>query len=234
MNKSFLSNFFALVLAIIGFLMNNETLFMVGLFALSGALTNAIAIYMLFEKVPFLYGSGVVEQRFTQFKQGIYSLMMNEFFTKENLQNFFEQEVTSNKSSFNLTPILEKTDFTPAFESLKTAVIESPFGGMLGMFGGEKALEPLKEPFIQKLQSAIVQISKNESFQQALHESLGSSNISEDIYDKVSAIVNKRLDELTPKMVKEIVQKMIKEHLGWLVVWGAVFGGLIGVVSVFF
>lgn len=234
MNKSFLSNFFALVLAIIGFLMNNETLFMVGLFALSGALTNAIAIYMLFEKVPFLYGSGVVEQRFTQFKQGIYSLMMNEFFTKENLQNFFEQEVTSNKSSFNLTPILEKTDFTPAFESLKMAVIESPFGGMLGMFGGEKALEPLKEPFIQKLQSAIVQISKNESFQQALHESLGSSNISEDIYEKVSAIVNKRLDELTPKMVKEIVQKMIKEHLGWLVVWGAVFGGLIGVVSVFF
>ena len=231
MNKSFLSNFFALVLAIIGFLMNNETLFMVGLFALSGALTNAIAIYMLFEKVPFLYGSGVVEQRFTQFKQGIYSLMMNEFFTKENLQNFFEQEVTSNKSSFNLTPILEKTDFSPAFESLKTAVIESPFGGMLGMFGGEKALEPLKEPFIQKLQSTIVQISKNESFQQALHESLGSSNISEDIYEKVSAIVNKRLDELTPKMVKEIVQKMIKEHLGWLVIWGAVFGGLIGLVS---
>lgn len=231
MNKSFVSNFLSLVLAIIGFFMNNEILFMVGLFALSGALTNAIAIHMLFEKVPFLYGSGVVEQRFTQFKQGIYSLMMNEFFTKENLQRFFEEEVTSNKSHFNLTPILEKTDFTPAFESLKTAVIESPFGGMLGMFGGEKALEPLKEPFIQKLQSAIVQISKNESFQQALHESLGSSNISEDIYEKVSAIVNKRLDELTPKMVKEIVQKMIKEHLGWLVIWGAVFGGLIGLVS---
>ena len=231
MNKSFVSNFLSLVLAIIGFLMNNEILFMVGLFALSGALTNAIAIHMLFEKVPFLYGSGVVEQRFTQFKQGIYSLMMNEFFTKENLQRFFEEEVTSNKSHFNLTPILEKTDFTPAFESLKTAVIESPFGGMLGMFGGEKALEPLKEPFIQKLQSAIVQISKNESFQQALHESLGSSNISEDIYEKVSDIVNKRLDELTPKMVKEIVQKMIKEHLGWLVIWGAVFGGLIGLVS---
>lgn len=232
MNKSFVSNFLSLVLAIIGFLMNNEILFMVGLFALSGALTNAIAIHMLFEKVPFLYGSGVVEQRFTQFKQGIYSLMMNEFFTKENLQRFFEEEVTSNKSHFNLTPILEKTDFTPAFESLKTAVIESPFGGMLGMFGGVAALEPLKEPFIQKLQSAIVQISKNESFQQALHESLGSSNISEDIYEKVSAIVNKRLDELTPKMVKEIVQKMIKEHLGWLVIWGAVFGGLIGLVSV--
>lgn len=234
MNKSLLSNLLAFLFAVLGFLLNNELMFMVGLFALSGALTNAIAIHMLFEKVPFLYGSGVVEQRFRQFKQGIYSLMMNEFFTKENLQRFFEEEVTSNKSHFNLTPILEKTDFSPAFESLKTAVIESPFGGMLGMFGGEKALEPLKEPFIQKLQNAIVQISKNDSFQKALHESLGNSNISEDIYEKVSAIVNKRLEELTPKMVKEIVQKMIKEHLGWLVVWGAVFGGLIGLVSVFF
>lgn len=234
MNKSFISNFLSLLLAITGFLLNNEAVFMIGLFALSGALTNAIAVHMLFEKVPFLYGSGVVEQRFSQFKQGIYSLMMNEFFTKENLQRFFEEEVTSNKSSFNLTPILEKTDFTPAFESLKTAVIESPFGGMLGMFGGEKALEPLKEPFIEKLQHSIVSISKNESFQKALHESLGNSNISEDIYEKVSNIVNKRLEELTPKMVKEIVQKMIKEHLGWLVVWGAVFGGLIGFISVLF
>ncbi|ETZ10388.1 hypothetical protein AJ90_15080 [Vibrio parahaemolyticus M0605] len=26
---------------------------------------------------------------------------------------------------------------------------------------------------------------------------------------------------------------MIKEHLGWLVVWGGVFGGLIGVISTF-
>ncbi len=26
---------------------------------------------------------------------------------------------------------------------------------------------------------------------------------------------------------------MIKEHLGWLVVWGGVFGGVIGVISTF-
>ena len=231
MNKSFVTNVIAILVTLAGVVLEDNLLFMVGLFALSGAITNAIAVHMLFEKVPFLYGSGVVENRFEQFKVGIHSLMMNEFFTKENLQRFFEEEVGSEKSSFNITPILEKTDFSPAFESLKQAVVESPFGGMLGMFGGEAALEPLKEPFTQKLQMAIVKISHNESFQQALHESLGSSQVSDDIYEKVSNIVNKRLDELTPKMVKEIVQKMIKEHLGWLVVWGGVFGGLIGLIS---
>lgn len=231
MNKSFITNIVALILTLAGFFLEINELFMIGLFALSGALTNAIAVHMLFEKVPLLYGSGVVENRFSEFKEGIYSLMMNEFFTKENLQKFFEDEITSKKSHFDLSPILEKTDFTPAFESLKQAVMESSFGGMLGMFGGPAALDPLEEPFVEKLQGAIVSISKNDSFQDALHESLGSSNVSDDMYEKVGSIVNKRLNELTPKMVKEIVQKMIKEHLGWLVVWGGVFGGLIGLVS---
>lgn len=231
MNKSLLTNILALLVTIVGYVLYIEELLMIGLFALSGAITNALAVHMLFEKVPFLYGSGVVENRFEQFKKGIHTLMMDEFFTKENLQSFFEDEITSDKSNFDLTPILQNTDFDPAFESLKEAVIESPFGGMLGMFGGEQALEPLKEPFVLKLQTAIVNMSQQDSFQKALHESLGSSSISDDMYEKVSQIVAKRLDELTPKMVKDIVQKMIKEHLGWLVVWGGVFGGLIGLIS---
>ena len=32
-------------------------------------------------------------------------------------------------------------------------------------------------------------------------------------------------------MVKDIVQTMIRQHLGWLVVWGGVFGGLIGLLT---
>jgi len=32
-------------------------------------------------------------------------------------------------------------------------------------------------------------------------------------------------------MIKEIVQHLISKHLGWLVVWGGVLGGLIGLVS---
>ena len=51
------------------------------------------------------------------------------------------------------------------------------------------------------------------------------------IVAKVDKIVAARLDELTPEDVKRIVQDMIHEHLGWLVVWGGVFGGLIGLLS---
>ena len=231
MNKSDITNIITVLIMAHGYSNGNDTIFMIGLFALSGAVTNTLAIHMLFEKVPFLYGSGVIENKFSQFKLSIHNLLMNQFFTKENLTRFFQDEVSSAKKTIDFETILNKTDFSPAYESLKESVMQSSFGGMLGMFGGEAALEPLREPFTKKLQASIISISSSDAFQEVLNESLKSDALSEDIYNKLSKIVNARLEELTPKMVKEIVQDMIKEHLGWLVIWGAVFGGLIGFVS---
>ncbi len=231
MNKSDITNLITVLIMAYGYSNGNDMIFMVGLFALSGAVTNTLAIHMLFEKVPFLYGSGVIESKFSQFKLSIHNLLMNQFFTRENLTRFFQDEVNSAKKTIDFEKILNKTDFSPAYESLKESVMQSSFGGMLGMFGGEAALEPLREPFTKKLQASIISISQSDAFQDVVNEALKSEDLSEDIYNKLSLIVDARLEELTPAMVKEIVQDMIKEHLGWLVIWGAVFGGLIGLVS---
>ena len=231
MNKSDMTNIFTLLLLSYAYANDNQTLFTIAIFAFSGAITNTLAIHMLFEKVPLLYGSGVIEKKFDQFKISIHNLMMNQFFTPENLKKFFQEEVSSAKNTVDFEKLLSKTDFTPAYDSLKEAVMESSFGSMLGMFGGVTALEPLKEPFTKKLQASIIDISNSNAFQDILSETLKSDDLSDDIHNKLSTIVNKRLDELTPRMVKEIVQEMIKEHLGWLVIWGAFFGGLIGFVS---
>ena len=231
MNKSDITNIITVLIMAFGYSNGNDTIFMVGLFALSGAVTNTLAIHMLFEKVPFLYGSGVIESKFSQFKLSIHNLLMHQFFTRENLTRFFEEEVSSAKKTIDFEKILNKTDFSPAYESLKESVMQWRFRGMLGMFGGESALEPLREPFTKKLQASIISISSTQEFQEIVSDALKSENLSEDIYNKLSCIVDARLEELTPAMVKEIVQDMIKEHLGWLVIWGAVFGGLIGLVS---
>ena len=231
MNKSNITNIITVIAMLFGYFSGNNLIYMVGLFAFSGAITNSLAIHMLFEKVPFLYGSGVIESKFSQFKISIHNLLMNQFFTREHLTRFFQEEVSSAKKTIDFEKILNKTDFSPAYESLKESVMQSSFGGMLGMFGGESALEPLREPFTKKLQASIISISASDAFQEVVNEALTSENLSEDIYNKLSKIVNARLEELTPAMVKEIVQEMIKEHLGWLVIWGAVFGGLIGLVT---
>ena len=231
MNKSDITNIITILIMAFGYSNGNDLIYMVGLFAFSGAVTNSLAIHMLFEKVPFLYGSGVIESKFSQFKISIHNLLMNQFFTREHLTKFFQEEMSSAKKTIDFEKILNKTDFSPAYESLKESVMQSSFGGMLGMFGGESALEPLREPFTKKLQASIISISASDAFQEVVNEALKSENLSEDIYNKLSKIVNTRLEELTPAMVKEIVQEMIKEHLGWLVIWGAVFGGLIGLIS---
>ena len=231
MNKSDITNIITVLIMAFGYSNDNQIIYMVGLFALSGAVTNSLAIHMLFEKVPFLYGSGVIESKFSQFKISIHNLLMNQFFTREHLTKFFQEEMSSAKKTIDFEKILNKTDFSPAYESLKESVMQSSFGGMLGMFGGEAALEPLREPFTKKLQTSILSITASDAFQEVVNEALKSEDLSADVYEKLSRIVNARLEELTPKMVKDIVQEMIKEHLGWLVIWGAVFGGLIGLVS---
>lgn len=198
-----------------------------GLFALSGAFTNQIAIHMLFEKVPFLYGSGVIQLQFEAFKTSIKSLMMSQFFTKAQLDDFFAQE----EKKIDLSPMIEETDFSPAFDALTKTVMESSFGGMLGMFGGVGALEGLRAPFNDKLKFAILDIVKSDEFNDKLQEKLKNSSLSEDTLISIENIIDKRLEDLTPVMVKEIVQNFMKEHLGWLVVWGGFFGGLIGLIS---
>ncbi len=229
-NKSFITNFIAIGLIGLSFLISCELsslLLFTGLFALSGALTNQLAIHMLFERVPFLYGSGVIPQRFEAFKESIKNLMMSQFFTVEQLDTFFKNE----EKKINLSPIIEETDFSPAFDALSKTVMESSFGGMLGMFGGESALEGLREPFSLKMKSAVIKIVESEAFNNTLTNHMQSSSLSSDMIDSIEEVIDARLNELTPQMVKEMVQKLIKEHLSWLVVWGGVFGGLIGAVS---
>jgi uncharacterized membrane protein YheB (UPF0754 family) len=231
MNKSLLSNLLAFLITIVGFISGNDIILTVGLFALSGALTNWLAIHMLFERVPFLYGSGVVENRFEEFKASIHSLIMEQFFTKQNLQKFFKSELNSDDKKFDFTDLINNTDFSIAFESLKATVMESKFGGAVSMFGGESALDGMKEPFEEKMKKAINEIVHTNTFQTTLQENLSNQNITDDIAIKIDKVVTQRLDELNAKMVKQMVQQIIKEHLGWLVVWGAIFGGLIGFVS---
>ncbi|KII76272.1 hypothetical protein [Vibrio renipiscarius] len=233
MNKSLLTNVVALALLAGGHYFANPLAFNAGLFAFSGAITNWLAIHMLFEKVPGLYGSGVIPARFEEFKQAIKSLMMEQFFTVKNIDKFLSQEMSSNKT-LNLEPVIAKVDLNPAFDSLVEVIAQSSFGGMLAMFGGTEALQPLKQPFIEKMQESMVEISQSDSVKLALKEQMESPAMMDEIKTNIENIIDQRLNELTPKLVKEMVQKMIKEHLGWLVVWGGIFGGAIGIISSLF
>lgn len=232
MNKSIITSGLAIAVVLIGFFLDNVMIQTIGLFAVSGAITNWIAVHMLFEKVPGLYGSGVIPERFEDFKSGIRTLVMEQFFSEENIQRFIADN--NQPLQLDLSPIIKKVDLAPTFDSLVEVVKASSFGQMLGMFGGVEALEPMRQPFIDKMELALEDITQDPEFILLLQEELAQPNVQQDLHKKIKQIVDQRLNELTPKMVKDIIQNMIRKHLGWLVVWGGVFGGLIGLLATLF
>lgn len=231
-DKGVLTNLIALVIVIIGLFLQTEfqnIILNTGLFALSGAFTNWLAVHMLFEKVPGFYGSGVIPMRFEEFKAGIKKLIMEQFFTPANIEQFLSGSLSDGKEGHGesfVKKMTEKVDFNAAYDSLVDVIMSSSFAGMLSMLGGAQALDPLREPFITRMRDFLGRLTEDKDFLKQFQQSTNDNLLA-----KVESIVEKRLDELTPQMVKEIIQQMIKKHLGWLVVWGGVIGGLIGLLS---
>ncbi len=233
LNKSYLSNGLALLIVGLAFVVGLDLkpyFLSVGLFALSGSLTNTIAIHMLFEKVPFLYGSGVISLKFEAFKSSIAEMIMKEFLTIEHIEKF----TSDGDKSINLEPVLERVDLKPAFDGLVEVILNSSMGSMLGMLGGEKILRQFEEPFDVKMREVMIEMTQKDEFKALVNEHLFNEDTAHKMFIKIESLVLSRLEEITPEMVKTMIENIIHEHLGWLVVWGAVFGGLIGLISAFF
>ena len=222
-NKSFITNLVAVILAILGWYFAEEHIKNIGFYALSGALTNWIAIYILFEKIPFLYGSGIIPNKFESFKRAIKKMIMEQFFSQQNLNNFLKSDHIKRYLADNLAA---KIDYNKIFDSFIDMVMSSKYGSIIEIFlGGIGALEGLREPFTKKLDSKIIELLSSID--------IDANSISQKAAEKIERLIDSRLVELTPQMVKEIIQKIICEHLGWLVIWGGVFGGLIGLAVSF-
>ncbi|KEY91066.1 membrane protein [Candidatus Photodesmus blepharus] len=231
MNKSLLTNILALMVLMVGYYLNNQFFLNAGLFAFSGAITNSLAVHMLFEKVPGLYGSGIIPAQFEGFKASIKDLMMEQFFTTENIDRFLNKG-KSRSIPLELNLILKEIDFNPTFDSLIQVISESPFGNMLAMFG-EDTLQSLKQPFVKKMQKSMIDITQTLEVKNTLKKQF-ELPMANEIKENIEKIINQRLDELTPELIKKMVQTIIKKHLGWLVVWGGILGSIIGVISSFF
>tara|TARA_E500000331_G_scaffold346772_1_gene386101 strand:- start:301 stop:981 length:681 start_codon:yes stop_codon:yes gene_type:complete len=221
MNKTLTTNSVAALILVSSFIESpyQNILFNMGAFALSGSLTNNLAVYMLFEKIPLIYGSGVVQINFNQFKVAIKGLILEEFFNRDNVLNLVSNMKMNN--SGDMSHIINPNKI---FDEFVEAIDASPLSGMLAMVGGSRALEPLRTPIAEKFSKLVLEVEQN--IKEKPLDITGDDNFFSDI----ESLIDSRLEQLTPKYVKEIISKMIYQHLGWLVVWGGVVGGIVGLV----
>ncbi|MGB0751765.1 MAG: DUF445 domain-containing protein, partial [Gammaproteobacteria bacterium] len=200
MNKSLVTNVLAAAVALLGLVIpdHGDIITMTGLFALSGGVTNWLAVHMLFEKIPGLYGSGVIPARFEDFKGGIRHLIMSEFFTREHIERFLQSSAPPADS------IASKVDFDRVFEGLTEAIEGSSMGSMLAMVGGRKALEPLRDPVKEKMDEILADVVSSAA--------TDNDGLVDSLSEQIGHIIDQRLAELTPQHVKTIVEDMIRQH----------------------
>ena len=219
MNKNLLTNIISFSIMILGAFspLYQNIIFSIGLFSLSGGLTNWLAIYMLFEKIPLIYGSGIIPNKFELIKEEIKKLIFDEFFTEKNLKTIVMSEV-----QFDPDHLIESVGKNNLFSKFVEAIEESSLGNMLTLVGGKAALEPLKDPLIEKMRIILEDFSKI-----SLND---NTDLVKSIKSQVENIIEIRLNELSCDDITKIIKKMIESHLGWLVIWGAVVGGFIGFI----
>jgi len=207
-----------------------EIIFQFGLFGFAGGITNWLAIKMLFDKVPLLYGSGVIPNRFKEIRETVKNAIMNNFFDEVYLKRYLQSKAQSLLTEMNLgakiNQLLESPEVDQIIEQKLGELSTKPEGMLFAMMGiNPTSLKPMVKPFVTSMGSDVVPfLLKNFDSDKLI-------NI-ETIRKEIDNVMTTKLEELTPDRVKHLLEEVIRTHLGWLVVWGNVFGGIIGVVTV--
>jgi len=129
LNKNVTPNLIALLLIVLSRFVPgpwDSVVLSIGLFALSGALTNWLAVHMLFERVPGLYGSGVITLHFEEFKAGILRMVREELFSEDSISRLLKnsskagldhsKNVDGNVDS--KPPLINDVDLEPMLKSI--------------------------------------------------------------------------------------------------------------------
>lgn len=232
-NKGKVSNLITFGLLVFGLLSPTAALWRpwilaAGLFGFAGGITNWLAVKMLFDRVPLLYGSGVIPNRFREIREQVKLLIMTHFFDTGYLERFFGERVDTLAADpaleQKLVDLLASDEVDEIVGRKLEELQDSPSGMMLKMVGTQ-TVKPLVKQFLAGVGVELAPRLVAELTQPALEVDA--------LRDQVDQLLSAKLEELTPETVKEMMEEVIRQHLGWLIVWGNVFGGLIGLVSRF-
>jgi len=237
-NKGNNSNLFTFLIMITGILLRaflgHENVFAkyilaFGIFGFAGGITNWLAIKMLFDKIPLLYGSGVIPQQFKEIRQTIKDVILDTFFDPKFLDKYVSQKAGQFTSSLNLEEKIKQMLESPIVDQIiDEKLIElgtRPEGMFLTMMGITPAsLKPMIKPFVLGMGADIGPLLLNNFDISKIF------NISK-LRGEIDSLMTTKLQELTPEIVKKLMEQVIRTHLGWLIVWGNIFGSFIGIVS---
>jgi len=212
------ANYIAFFIAILGFILRFGTnvpdeaskyVLSCGLMAVTGGFTNFIAIKMLFDKM-ILPGSGIIPARFKEIRLVVKNVIMKNFFDEKYLNYYLKDKILA----VDMEKKLE--DFISGDKLV--VMMEGALGADATMF------LPIVKPYLLKIGKRLAPLIK---------EKIQSMNLAEDMgqmKEEIDAFLTDRLKDLTADKVKTLLEDIMREHLNWLIFWGTVFGGVLGII----
>ncbi|XP_078690019.1 uncharacterized protein LOC144921171 isoform X2 [Branchiostoma floridae x Branchiostoma belcheri] len=200
-----------------------------GLFSVSGGVTNWLAVKMLFDRIPGLIGSGVITSQFKEIRQTVKNVVLETFFETEYLENYMHRKSGEFLAAFQieskLQRLLQSERVMQIIDNQVQKLYKKPEGMMLAMMGVDagklsKMIQPLMKGLSRDMTPVLAKNLKTFEFMNA-----------ESMRAQVDEMMTVKMEEFTPPKVKKLVEQMIRQHLGWLVVWGNIFGAFLGTIA---
>lgn len=235
------TNIFAFLLFIAGVLLevNDSTkgevskyVLSAGLFGFAGSITNAAAVKMLFDRVPFLYGSGVIPNRFVSIRLAMKNTIMAIFFDEHYMEKYMAERVTGFMKAFDMKSKVQEMMTDPRLDDVILKNLEGtakqPGGAILvpvaAMLGGYAKLVPMVKPLLGAFATEMVNQVQDGTI---VEDNLDVKGVRREI----ESFMDEKIKVVTPQLVKKMMEDVMRKHLGMLVVWGFVFGAGLGVIS---
>lgn len=201
-----------------------------GLFGFAGGITNWLAVKMLFDRIPCLYGSGVIPRQFKEIREMVKATMLKTFFNRQFLVTYAIEKLgafqNSNDIEGSIRRLLESDAVDTIIEQNLTNLNTTAEGEMMTKMGmSPAAMKPMVKPMVVNMASEAAPMLMSQFKPETLAEPVDK------FIAGIDSLMEMKLQEMTPEKVKELMETVIREHLGWLIVWGNVFGGAIGVIS---
>jgi len=213
-----LANYIAFIIAITGFILRFGTsvddevskyVLSCGLMAVTGGFTNFIAIKMLFDKM-ILPGSGIIPARFKEIRLVVKNVIMKNFFDEKYLNFYLKNKILAIDLEKKMEEFLSGDKFVKMLE---------------GAMGSDaKMFLPFIRPYLVKISQRIAPLIKEKIQTMNLAEDMGQMK------EEIDNFLTDRLKDLTAEKVKFLLEDVMREHLNWLIFWGTVFGGCLGII----
>lgn len=198
-----------------------------GLFGFSGGMTNWLAIRMMFDKIPFLIGSGILLKHFIEIRENVKKTTMETYFDAGHITSYVQQKTEMILSALQLEESIRDIIRSPEVQQLIEDKIddmyETPEGMVLGMMVNKEKMKTSIMPSIENIGGDIVPL---------VSQMIRSSEhlTEENLREKIDEMITSKLVEMSPEFVIGVVKDMVETELGWVIIWGNIFGGMLGII----